>query len=204
MTVQTPWDELQDLLRERAKLQESEAIEAQIHQRFGRECAIMITDMEGFSRRTRDHGIIDVLQLIGRMTDLCQPVLDHHGGTLIKIVGDDLLAIFDTAESAVRAAVGMRRACEDDRAGRSESERIRIAAGIGWGYLLDLDGTDVFGDEVNRASKLGEDLAGAGEILVTHAARERLPEAEWRLEKRATELSGMTFEHFCVHPLEDT
>ena len=103
-------------------------------------------------------------------------------------------------DSAVRAAIGMQQVCEDDYTGRDPSERIRIAVGIGWGYMLDLDGTDIYGDEVNRASKLGEDLANPGEILVTHAARQCLTEVEWSLEKRTAELSGMLFEHFRVHP----
>ncbi len=200
MSAREPWTELRDLLRVRERTGETDVIDAQIHQRFGRECAIMITDMEGFSRRTRDRGIIDILQVIARMIELCEPVIDKHGGTLVKTVGDDLLALFDTADSAVRAAIGMQRVCEDDYVGRDPSERIRIAVGIGWGYMLDLDGTDIYGDEVNRASKLGEDLANPGEILVTHAARQCLTEVEWSLEKRTAELSGMLFEHFRVHP----
>jgi class 3 adenylate cyclase len=35
----------------------------------------------------------------------------------------------------------------------------------------------VAGDEVNLASKLGEDVAGADEILLTPAARAELPDA---------------------------
>jgi class 3 adenylate cyclase len=35
-------------------------------------------------------------------------------------------------------------------------------------------GDDVFGDEVNLASKLGEDIAKAGEILMTQSFKERI------------------------------
>ena len=37
--------------------------------------------------------------------------------------------------------------------------------------MLRIGDVDVFGAEVNAASKLGEDLAQAGEILVTEAVR---------------------------------
>jgi len=203
VTSKTAFAQLREMLRVRANGQ-GESVDHQIHERFGRECAVMITDMEGFSRRTRDRGIIDVLQLISRMTDLCEPVIEEHGGKLVKVVGDDLIAVFDRPESALRAAFGMREVCAEDRVGRHPNDQILMAAGIGWGYILDLNGVEIFGDEVNRASKLGEDLAEKGEILVTRAAREQLLESDWFFEKRVTALSGMVFEHFCVHSHEST
>ena len=41
---------------------------------------------------------------------------------------------------------------------------------------------DLFGDEMNRASRLGEDLAGKQEILLTPGAYEALPEGLYRCE----------------------
>ena len=49
------------------------------------------------------------------------------------------------------------------------SERFRFSYGIGCGDVIEVDG-DVFGLEVNMASKLGEDLARPGEALLTPAA----------------------------------
>ena len=39
-----------------------------------------------------------------------------------------------------------------------------------------MEGQDFFGDAVNIACKLGEDLAGPGEILVTRSAIDSLPD----------------------------
>ena len=44
---------------------------------------------------------------------------------------------------------------------RPEDERFRFSYGIGYGDVIELEG-DVFGLEVNVASKLGEDLGEAG------------------------------------------
>jgi class 3 adenylate cyclase len=52
---------------------------------------------------------------------------------------------------------------------------IYIACGIDYGKLLILEYEDCFGDPVNRASKLGEDIAAAGEILITKEAMEMIP-----------------------------
>jgi class 3 adenylate cyclase len=45
-----------------------------------------------------------------------------------------------------------------------------VAVGIGYGEILDLDAMNCFGDEVNMAFKLGEDVARGLEILVTMPA----------------------------------
>src|SRR5256886_5385868 len=46
--------------------------------------------------------------------------------------------------------------------------------GIGYGEILVIENEDIFGSEVNLASKLGEDLAQRGEILLTDRKSTRL------------------------------
>ena len=61
---------------------------------------------------------------------------------------------------------------------RSDAEKVLLCVGIGYGEVLRVGDTDIYGAEVNAACKLGEDIARAHEILITGAgAREaRLPE----------------------------
>jgi class 3 adenylate cyclase len=49
---------------------------------------------------------------------------------------------------------------------------------MGYGDMLLVGDEDVFGAEVNAASKLGEDTAKSGEILVTNQFREGLTSAD--------------------------
>jgi class 3 adenylate cyclase len=51
----------------------------------------------------------------------------------------------------------------------------RVSIGIDYGDVLLIGGPDYFGNSVIRASKLGEDIGGPGEILVTAAAFEQIP-----------------------------
>jgi len=51
--------------------------------------------------------------------------------------------------------------------GRVAAEHVLLCVGLGHGELLRIGDHDVFGAEVNAASKLGEDVAGPSEILVT-------------------------------------
>ena len=52
-----------------------------------------------------------------------------------------------------------------------------LCVGIGHGRVLKIGDSDVFGHEVNLASKLGEDTAKGHEILVTRAFRDAIGEA---------------------------
>jgi adenylate cyclase len=47
--------------------------------------------------------------------------------------------------------------------------QVLLCVGLGHGTVLRIGDHDVFGTEVNAASKLGEDEARAGEILATDA-----------------------------------
>ena len=56
---------------------------------------------------------------------------------------------------------------------------MQFSYGIGYGDMLDLD-DDMFGLEVNLASKIGEDLARPGEALLTPSAAAALDPATLR------------------------
>ena len=64
----------------------------------------------------------------------------------------------------------MQRACHQLNERRKPEEQILLCLGIGFGDILRIADEDVWGREVNSASKLGEDTAKANEILVTAAA----------------------------------
>lgn len=51
-------------------------------------------------------------------------------------------------------------------------ESLDAAVGIGFGRILNIESRDIFGDEVNLACKLGEDIAERSEIL-PHRGRAR-------------------------------
>ncbi|MFO0670797.1 MAG: hypothetical protein U0235_14390 [Polyangiaceae bacterium] len=88
------------------------------------------------------------------------------------------LLIFKRPAAAVRCLVEMQHACREYNRGRHEEDRVLLCAGVGFGRILRIGDRDVYGQEVNAASKLGEDTARANEILVTSAVRDAAPEIE--------------------------
>lgn len=161
-------DRLSRLIAERlAPGADKENIDRRIWDLFGEEWAIVFTDLSGFSRNVEAFGIIHFLQTIYESERLFVPIIDAHDGILLKIEGDSMLILFRNPGKALKAVAGMQAACSTYNLGRPEEERVLLCAGVGYGRVLRIGDSDVFGKEVNAASKLGEDTAKAGEILVT-------------------------------------
>jgi adenylate cyclase len=152
------------------------AIDRRIWDLFGEEWAVMFTDLSGFSRKVAEFGIIHFLQVIHEQRKLLLPIVESHDGLLIKEEGDSFLILFRRAQRAYECAIGMQRATEHYNQRRKPEEQILLCVGIGFGDVLRIGDSDVWGREVNAASKLGEDTAKSGEILVTGAARAALGE----------------------------
>lgn len=151
-------------------------IDQRIWDLFGETWAVLFTDLSGFSRQVAAFGIVHFLQIIFEQKRLLLPIADRHDGILVKVEADSLLLIFKRATSAIQCAVEMQHACQAYNQTRAPEERVLLCAGIGFGRILRIGDRDVYGQEVNAASKLGEDTAKADEILVTSAARDA---AEW-------------------------
>lgn len=150
------------------------AIDERIWDLFGEEWAVIFTDLSGFSRKVKTFGIIHFLQVIHESERILVPVIDANDGILLKIEGDSMLMIFRKPEKALKAAVEMQHVCQEYNLGKEEEDQILLCLGIGYGKMLRIGDADVFGREVNSASKLGEDVAKADEILVTKALVEAI------------------------------
>lgn len=145
------------------------ALDAQIWATFGSDCAVMFTDLSGFSRRVAEFGILHFLQVIYEHKALLLPIVAAHRGVHLKTEADSFLIRFANPLDALTCAIAMQAACEAHNVGRRPEEEVLLCVGLGWGRILQIGVTDIWGQEVNAASKLGEDTAKAREILVTDA-----------------------------------
>lgn len=165
-------ERLEKLLSERLAPGANRAeVDARIWNLFGETWAVMFTDLSGFSRNVAEFGIVHFLQVIYESQRLFIPCVDRHDGILLKIEGDSMLIIFRTVANALQCAVDMQRAAKAYNVGKPQEEQILQCIGLGYGPMLRIGDQDVFGREVNAASKLGEDIAKAWEILVTDAVQ---------------------------------
>lgn len=178
MSAGGPARELWDLIERRLAGGDPDAIDREIWERFGGAWSIMATDLAGFSRQVAKFGIIHFLQTIHEHLRLLTPIIAQHGGLLLKTEADSMLVLFSSAPSALRCAVAMQRACQALCEGRAPEDQVLLCIGLGHGRLLKIGDADVFGHEVNLASKLGEDTAKAHEILATPGAHAVMGDVE--------------------------
>ena len=105
------------------------------------------------------------------MHRLVEPLVTQNGGDVVKFEADNCFAHFPDVDRAVTTAAEIQETFE--RENRTIAENLKLSAGIGisWGRILVFEDLDFFGEAVNTASRLGEDIANSGEILICDAAR---------------------------------
>jgi len=171
---------------------EQEAARGRIWNEFGVEGAVFISDMASFSSTSRKVGVCHFLKLIHRARQLVSPLIAANKGKLLKCDADNCYAFFDNTDDAIQASFDINAALFKSNTEYRMEEQIYLSVGIDYGRVLLIDDIDFFGDPVNTASKLGEDLAIKSETLVTKRAIEHsnfeIPERAERMTARISEI----------------
>ena len=184
---------LEKLLKEYNEYPEKQtALDAQIHAEFCKLVSIMVLDSCGFSRTVRQHGIVNYLARLERLGRMVVPIIESHGGRVLRIEADNIFALFVNPEAATRCAMEVQQHIEIANEPLPAASEIYVAIGIGFGRVLLVGDDDAWGDEMNIACKLGEDLAERGEILLTAAAHEAIQDADWvKFSDWSVSISGL-------------
>lgn len=200
--MQAAHSRFQDLLlrySQEADPRRRERIERQLWDDYGTTQAVLVADMSGFSKLTDRYGIVHYLSMVRRMQLTAEPIVRSFGGVLLKFEADNCFAMFEASHEAVRAAIALQLAFAAANRLTPDELDIRLGCGIDRGPILVIEERDFFGDAVNRASKLGEDLAQPGEILVTRQAlEEQRIDPDWLLASVSFDISGLQIEAWRV------
>lgn len=173
-----------------ASLDDTVDVERQIREQFEQTCAILVLDTKGFSRSVHRDGALSFLARISHMRHACVPTIREHGGSVLKYVADDIVAIFDRPDAAVAAGLELI----DPRFGEDPDHpfaEFELSGGLGFGPVFHVPGTDLWGDQMNRAFKLGEDTADAGQLMVTDEAWDEMAERPAGARRQSYRVSGL-------------
>ena len=121
--------------------------------------AILFSDLVSSTERAAALGDAHWRRLLDRHDEVARSCVTQRGGTVVKVDGDGILALFGSATGAIRAARELRAALLRDG--------LDVRAGVHVGDV-DARGDDVSGLAVNIAARVMA-LAGAGELLVSEA-----------------------------------
>jgi class 3 adenylate cyclase len=125
-----------------------------------------------------------VRRLMDRYYRALRGAVETHGGTVVKLMGDGVMAAFgvphvaeDDAIRAVRAGVAMQHAFRElARAEFADVGDIGLRVGINTGeVVVSANNTDVVGDPANVAARLQQE-AGDGEVVIGESTRRLVSE----------------------------
>ena len=134
------------------------------------ERTILFADLRGSTGLYEALGNAEATAVVTQSVALLARIVAAFRGTVVKTLGDGLMAMFESPSSAVEAADEMHESLDRIGAPDAVSENMRLQplklqVGLAHGEVIEMSG-DVFGDAVNVAARL-LDHAGDNETLVT-------------------------------------
>lgn len=171
-------------------------VEQDVWNMFEQTKAVLVTDMSHFSKVTKQHGIIYYLAMIKRMQDVVAMAVTRHKGQLIKFLADNSFSVFDTVDDALKCIIEINHTMQLENKKTPGIWDVEICSGIDFGKILNINNTDLFGDAVNLASKLGEDTAEPWDVLLTARAKTMLTLQTHQFSEMNVTQSGMDISTF--------
>ena len=149
------------------------------------EMAVLFADVSGSTRLYESLGDERALATIEHCLSKVRDACEGHHGRVVKTIGDEVMAVFPTADDAAQAAAVMQARISAEPA--VDTQRLSIRVGFQFGPAL-LTDDDVFGDSVNVAARL-VGVAHGAQIITSAATVSAL--SPW-LRPRARELTAVT------------
>jgi adenylate cyclase len=155
------------------------------------EVVILVSDIRGYTLLSSGMDTDDVVDLLNDYFSALTDAIFQHDGTIDKITGDAILAVFGCPEpdamrheKAVRAALAMQSAMAEVSEQRKRRGQVTCTIGIGvhcgevlHGFIGSNDRMEltIIGEAANWTARYCDGAAG-GEILISPALHQRL----WR------------------------
>ncbi|TWD80902.1 adenylate cyclase [Kribbella amoyensis] len=156
--------------------------------------AVGFADIVSYTRLTRRMSEAELGQLIERFEGTTADVVAHHGGRVIKSIGDEVLFVADTAAQGAAVALALQETTAADE----ELPELRI--GLAYGSILIRLG-DVYGETVNLAARLTSECK-PGRVLADRELAAALDgHHEYRL-RRLRRVSVRGYHHLTPYALQ--
>jgi WD40 repeat protein/class 3 adenylate cyclase/molybdopterin-guanine dinucleotide biosynthesis protein len=131
----------------------------------------LIADVRGYTRFTAEHGDEAAARLAKSFAELAREAVEARAGSVIELRGDEVLGVFGSARQAIRAAVELQAAVEEER--DDGMANMPVGIGLDAGEAVPVE-RGYRGEALNLAARLCS-AAGPGEVIasagVVHLAR---------------------------------
>src|SRR5215471_3784642 len=127
--------------------------------------AILAADVAGYSRLMQDDDEATVATLEA-YRGIFRERIQARRGRVVDMAGDSVLAVFDAATGAVRAAFEIQGALAERNEALPETRQMRFRIGVNLGEVIERPDGTVYGDGVNVAARL-ESIGEPGGVTVS-------------------------------------
>lgn len=152
------------------------------------EVAILFADVVGSTRIYEIMGDLHARDMVLTCVEIMRAATEQNHGSVIKTIGDEIMATFPTANDAVNAASQMQHDIVTHAELKVEGQPVAIRIGCHFGPVV-LESRDIFGAAVHTANRMTSQ-AKAGQIMITSAMVEGLP-PEWRSAVRQIDVATL-------------
>ena len=157
--------------------QKGNMTEDEFNTKYLTKVAILCLDMTGFTEAAMERGGLYSLFRILDVQKVCGPIFRQFNARVIHTFADNFTVLFDNPNDALNAAFEVHGRIEFfNRSELAAKDPAQCCIGIGYGDVYAIGIDQAMGDEMNRSSKLGEDMARGFETLITESAYDMLRE----------------------------
>jgi len=169
---------VEEILKERMRLEEERnKLDQMIKDQYQKEIVVMFTDLKGSTAFFETQGDIEGRAHIEKHNNILFPIIQKHGGKVIKTIGDAIMAMFEVPEKSVFAAMEMQQALSEHNLHVDQDYKqfhVRIGLNFGLGVV---EANDVFGDVVNVAARV-EGQCEPDQVLISEALYQSVRQSE--------------------------
>jgi class 3 adenylate cyclase len=143
--------------------------------------ALLFTDLTDSTALYTRVGDAKAFKVVHEHFDLLMSIIAARRGTLVKTIGDAVMAAFVEERDAIGAAVEMLERFPTFRGGLPEAGRTFLKVGVYAGpcYVVTANGIlDYFGQTVNLAARL-QGAARAGEVILVEGLADEAAKLGW-------------------------
>jgi adenylate cyclase len=152
------------------------------------ELAILFADVVGSTRLYELMGDLRARDMVAICIDVMRTATEQHQGTVIKTMGDEVMATFADADQALNAAAQMQQQISRHSQLKVEGQPVALRIGCHFGPVV-LENRDVFGATVHTANRMTSQ-AKAMQIMITAQMVERLA-PQWRTAVRQVDVATL-------------
>ena len=170
-----------------------------------RNMVFLFSDLVGSTAMYEDIGDATAFSLVREHFDVLRDIYESHHGSLVKTIGDAVMAVFRDPVDALHAALEMHTKIDrvrDDTSGHV----LALKIGLHQGPCIAMEANgliDYFGSTVNTAARVqgkadGCEVALSDSLMKDRKIQAILESAEYRIDSKAERLKGIPGD-FMIH-----